>query len=111
MSSQIIPLSNAQNQTFKVQLAINATQLTLNISVNYSAMAGYWLMTLSDVNGNLLISAIPLITGWYPAANLLSQYQYMRIGSAYLLNVGGLAMDYPDQTSLSQFSLLWGDNV
>jgi hypothetical protein len=35
----------------------------------------------------------------------------MRIGSAYLLNVGGLAMDYPDQTSLSQFSLLWGDNV
>lgn len=111
MSSQIIPLSNAQNQTFKVQLAVNSTQITLNISINYSAMAGYWLMTLSDVNGNLLISAIPLITGWYPAANVLGQYQYMRIGSAYLLNVSGLAMDYPDQTNLAQFSLLWGDNV
>ena len=111
MSSQIIPLSSADNQTFKAILTVNGSSLTLNFGISYTAMAGYWQMSISDANGNLLIAAVPLITGWYTAANLLAQYQYLAIGSAYLLNTGGAALDYPDQAGLSQFSLVWGDNV
>jgi hypothetical protein len=94
-----------------VPLSVNNSTFTLNLVVSYNAMAGYWQLAISDVNGGLLIASVPLITGWYPAANVLTQYQYLQIGSAYLLNTGGAAMDYPDQTSLSQFSLVWGDNV
>ena len=111
MSSQIISLSNAKNQTFKVPLTVNGNTITLNLAASYSAMAGYWQLAISDVNGNLLLASMPLVTGWYPAANMLAQYQYLQIGSAYLLNTGGSVMDYPDQSSLAQFSLLWGDNV
>jgi Domain of unknown function (DUF6983) len=108
---QVIPLTTAPNQTFSVQLTVNSKPLTLNFSLSYSEMAGYWQLAVSDVNSNLLIASVPLITGWYPAANLLGQYQYLQIGSAYLLNTGNANTDYPGYNNLSQFSLMWGDNV
>lgn len=111
MSSQIVPLTSLNNQTFAVQLTVNGQALTLNLTLTYSPMAGYWQLAVADVNGARLISSIPLVTGLYPAANMLAQYQYLNIGSAYLLNTGNAPVDYPGQTNLGQFSLLWGDNV
>lgn len=108
---QVVPLTNQPNQTFAVQLTVNAQPLTLILALSYSEMAGYWQMSISDVNNNLLLASVPLITGVYPAANLLAQYQYLRVGSAYLLNTGNAALDYPGADTLSLFSLLWGDNV
>jgi hypothetical protein len=110
MSSQLIPLIAAPNQTFSAQLTVNGYPLTLNFNLSFSNMAGYWQLAVSDVNGNLLIASVPLVTGLYPAANMLAQYQYMNIGSAYLLNTGNAPTDYPGPDDLSQFSLLWGDN-
>ena len=111
MSSQIVPLTSLQNQTLAVQLTVDAAPLTLNLTASYSTMAGYWQLTVADVNGNVLLASVPLITGWYPAANLLAQYGYLQIGSAYLLNTGNAASDYPGQNNLQQFSLLWGDTA
>ena len=111
MSSQIIPLSSSNNQTFSVRLTVNGSPLTLNFTLSYSTMAGYWQMSIADVNGNPLIASVPLITGRYPAANLLAQYQYLAIGSAYLLNTGNAPVDYPGANNLGQFSLLWSDNA
>lgn len=111
MSSQIIPLSNSLTQSFSVQLTVNAQPLTLVFSLAYSVMAGYWQFAIDDVNGNALVASVPLITGMYPSANLLAQYQYLQIGSAYLLNTGNAPADYPGPNNLGQFSLLWGDNV
>jgi hypothetical protein len=107
---QTIPLTTAPNQSFSVQLSVNSSPLTLQITLGYSEMAGYWQMSISDVNGNLLVASVPLITGWYPAANILGQYEYLQIGSAYLLNTGNSNTDYPGPNNLDQFSLLWGDN-
>lgn len=109
--NQLVPLTSAPNQTFSVQLVVDGQPLTLNLAVNWQSMAGYWAMAVSDVNNNLLIASVPLITGAYPAANLLAQYGYMEIGSAYLLNTGNSPLDYPDQVSLGLFSLLWGDTA
>jgi hypothetical protein len=110
MSSQTIPLTNASNQTFSAQLTVNGQPLTLNLTVAYSVMAGYWQLSIADVNGNLLVASVPLLTGAYPAANLLAQYQYLNIGSAYLLNTSDSPDDYPGQNNLNQFTLLWSDN-
>jgi hypothetical protein len=111
MSSQIVPLIVAQNQTFTVQLTVNGAPLTLLLTLTYLTMAGYWSLAVADATGAPLLASVPLITGWYPAANMLAQYQYLNIGAAYLLNTGNAPQDYPDQNALSQFSLLWGDNV
>ncbi len=111
MSSQLVPLQSLPNQTFSVQLTVNGSALTLNLTCSYNAMAGWWKLSIADSNGNLLVDGVPLITGYYPSANLLAQYQYLRIGSAYLLNTGNAPADYPSQYTLGLFSLLWGDNV
>ena len=94
-----------------VTLVVDGAQLTLNLAIAFSDMAGYWLMTISDQYGNLILDSIPLVTGGYPAANLLAQYVYLRIGSCYIINAtGDLTMDYPDQNSLgSVFQLVWSD--
>jgi hypothetical protein len=111
MSNQIIPLTSAPNQSFSVQLIVDGNALTLNLDLSFSEMAGYWQMAIFDAITNLLIASVPLVTGWYPAANMLSQYGYLKIGSAYLLNTANAETDYPGPDNLPQFSLLWGDTA
>lgn len=111
MASQIIPLTTTPNQTFQTALAINNGVTRLTLSVYYNEMANYWCMDIQDVNGNNVLASIPLITGVWPAANILEQYQYLNIGSAYVLNIGS-PNDYPNADSLGNtFQLLWSDNV
>jgi hypothetical protein len=111
MSAQLVPLIIQPNQRFTIQLNVNGQALTLNLVLAYSAMAGYWQLAVSDVNGNLIVASVPLVTGLYPDANLLAQYEYLQIGEAYMLNTGDGGADYPGQYDLSQFSLLWSDNT
>ena len=111
MASQIVPLRQVPNQAFTVQLTVDGQPLTLNLSLSYSAMAGWWTMQVADSQGNTLISSVPLVTGYYPAANTLAQYGYLAIGSAYLLNTGSSPDDYPGANDLTSFSLLWGDTA
>lgn len=111
MSAQIVPLAQAPNQSFAVQLTVDGKPLTLNLLLSYVAMAGWWQMQVSDVNGNVIIGSVPLVTGYYPSANMLAQYGYLKIGSAYLLNTGNSQNDYPGPNDLVNFSLLWSDTV
>lgn len=111
MSQQIIPLVLAPNQTFTVQLVVDGSPLTLNLTLIYSAMSGWWQLGVSNAQNSILIASIPLITGYYPCANLLAQYGYLNIGSAYLLNTGNSPNDYPGMDDLTNFSLLWSDTA
>ena len=105
--AQIVPLTQAPNQTLTVQLTVDGGPLTLNLAFSYSAMSGWWQMQVADAQGNILIASVPLITGYYPAANMLAQYGYLQVGSAYLLNTGNSPDDYPGANDLTAFSLLW----
>ena len=108
--SQIIPLTPSPNQAFTVQLQVDGQPLTLGLRIRWSYMAGYWLMAIFNASGVLLIDAVPLITGRYPAANLLAQQVYLKIGSAQLLNMGSSTADYPGIQNLgTDFQLLWDD--
>jgi hypothetical protein len=108
----IIPLDGSPNQTMDIQLNVNGGNISLRLFIRYNETAKYWTMRVTDAaTGKTLIDALPLITGDYPAGDLLKQYQHLRIGSAYVIN-NGYALDYPDDTSLGTgFSLLWGDNA
>ena len=87
MALQVIPLSNQPNQSFTVQLQVDGLPLSLNLTIRFNRMAGYWVMSISDANNDLLIDSVPLLTGSYPAANLLEQQKYLAIGSWYIVNV------------------------
>lgn len=110
--NQIIPLTTAPNQSFPVALTVNGNALNLNLSISYNEIIQYWIMSISDNNQNILLSNIPLLTGVFPAANVLSQYEYMQIGEAYVLDVSNVSSsDYPNSYELgTDFVLMWSDN-
>lgn len=138
MSLQLVPLSTSPNQTFVAALTVDGSPLSLGLTVQYNEMAGMWMLSISDASGNLLLSSVPMVTGTYPAANILQQYRYLKIGSAYVVNVsnesalsdtaaaygqggygqgpyGGMlgfgGIDYPDQTNLGITFQLWWDDT
>ncbi len=111
MSAQIVPLLQAPNQVFTVQLTVDGGPLTLGLTLSYSVMSGWWQLQIANAQGAVLVAAVPLITGYYPSANVLAQYGYLRIGSAYLLNTGNSTDDYPSANNLTAFSLLWSDTA
>lgn len=112
MSAQVIPVTSSPNQQFNATVQVDGQPLTLNFVILWNAMAGYWVMSVFDALNNLLVDSIPLITGWYPAANLLSQHIYLQIGSAYIINAGTSESDYPGISDLgTAFTLVWDDTA
>lgn len=112
MSYKIIPLTTSPNQKLSVTLPINGQNTTLNLTVRYNTVANYWVMTVADRSGNTLIDSLPVITGEYPAADILGQYQYLGIGSAIVVNASNSSLDIPSDTSLGvDHFLVWGDSV
>jgi hypothetical protein len=111
MAQQLIPLTTEPNQQINITLSVDGAPLSLILLINYNEIAKYWVMTVYDANGNLILSDVPLVTGNYPACNILAQYAYLEIGSAYVLNLTGTSgVNYPDDTNLgTDFVLVWGD--
>lgn len=111
-SPQIIPLNNDPNQTWEVPLNIDGTVKSIYIFLSYNEIAGYWVMDISNAQGVAILSSIPLITGNGTSGNILGQFAYLGIGSAFVLDASGVASpDYPDNTDLGMdFVLLW-DNT
>ena len=112
MATQIIPLTSAPNQTLQTTVSIDGKNVTLQLTLRYNETAEYWVMGISDSQGNRLADSVPLITGAYPAGNVLEQYAYLGIGSAFVVKMGGAASDYPGTDQLgTEFVLVWGDTL
>jgi hypothetical protein len=110
VSTQIIPLTSDPNQTFNTSLNIDNSNITLTLTLKYNEMSGYWKMSIANTAGTLLLDSIPVITGLYPAANLLGQYSYLNIGSAYVVKTTSTTLDFPDSSTLgTDFVLAWSD--
>lgn len=108
----VIPLTTAPNQSLVITPVVNGVPITLQLDLIYNEMAGYWSLSISNSIGTLLLSSLPLITGSYPAANILKQYGYLGIGSAYVINTSNSGYDYPNNYNLgSEFVLVWGDTA
>lgn len=108
---QLVPLTNAPNQTFAANLSVDGNPLTLNLVFRYNEIAKYWAMTVKDASLNLLVNSVPLVTGNDPACNILRQFGYLKIGSAFVINQSGTKkLNYPNNSDLgTDFVLVWGD--
>jgi hypothetical protein len=108
----IIPLTTEPNQTFNCTIPIDGENRRLSFELRYNTIAEYWSLTVIDgVTRDTLIASIPLMRGEFPAANLLEQYSYMKIGSAVIVHHGKLPPDTnPNAENLdAEFYLVWGD--
>lgn len=112
MAAQLLPLSNLPNQSFTIALQVDGNPLALALAVRYNEMAGYWVMTVKDRSGNLLVDSVPFVSGQYPGGNILAPYSYLKIGSAFVINTSGVQQDFPDKTNLGvDFNVVWDDTA
>lgn len=110
MPAQLVPVTSDPNQAFSVTLSIDDAPVTLQLRIRFSEMAGYWTLTIKDASGVLLLDSVPMLAGAYPAANILGQFAYLGIGSAYVVNASGVEEDSPSSTNLgSDWVLVWDD--
>ncbi|MBZ9633078.1 phage baseplate plug protein [Clostridium sp. FP1] len=105
----IVPLTPSPNQSFTCTIPIDGKSITFNFFLRYNTLAQYWIMELYDTKKNTIIVSVPLICG----LNLLEQYSYLRIGSAYIYKVDTtLKTNKPDDTNLgTYFILVWSDTI
>lgn len=102
MAIQVIPLTNSPNQTFTAQLEIDGAPLSLNLGIRYNEVAGYWVLSISDLSNNLLVDSVPMLTGNYPGANILEQHRYLNIGAWYVINASNLVVKSGSETGYGE---------
>lgn len=113
MPNVVVPITSGTNQTFTTTLPVDSGNITLTFAFTWNDQGSYWYMSITDSSGNLLLDGVPVITGQYPATNLLRQYQYLGIGSAYVVPAANSGLpDNAEYTDMgSDFLLVWGDSA
>jgi len=110
MSIQILPITNDPNQNFQSQLSVDDKNLLLEFDLRYNEIAGYWVITITDpATGTVLLDSTPLLVGIDENSNILSQLAYLNIGSFYLLNMSGTALDVTADNLGVDYQIVWGD--
>jgi len=102
---QEIPLDSTPGQSFTITLSVDNKNVSYGFFLRWNDIAKYWTMDIL-VEGVQKLTGIPLLVN----QNLLGQYQYLQIGSAYLIRVSDNQNEQPDDTNLgTDFILVWGD--
>ncbi|MDY6148961.1 MAG: hypothetical protein SPI35_08105 [Porphyromonas sp.] len=109
MSYYEIPLTPAPfaQKTFKLTLN-GARNINILLKLRYYDLYELWVADVCDnTTGEELITGMPLV----PGVNLLGQYEYLNIGSAWIVAVEPTKQQHPDNETLgSQWVLAWGDS-
>jgi len=110
----IIPVTCEPHQTFRCIIPVDNMNIRLRFAIRYNTEDRYWWMTvIDDLTGTVLLDSIPFLPGRYPAGNILEQYDYLQIGSAFVVPVNDIDKDrIPDDTDLGKdFVLVWSGNI
>jgi hypothetical protein len=111
MAWNIIPLDPDPDQEFYVVVEVGRQNIALIIRLRYNTEGECWFMSIKNPrDGKLLLDSAPLVTGEYPAADMLRQYQYLGLGSAMIIPTTNVPpTEIPDLSNLgTEFVLVWG---
>ena len=108
-----IPLDTTPDQEIHITVEVNKENIPLILRLRYNTEGEFWRMDVSDgTTAKMLVSNVPLLTGEYPAANLLRQFEHIGIGAAMIVKATEQTeRDIPGISDLgTDFVLVWGDN-
>ena len=114
MAWKVIPLEPEPDQEFHVVVEVGGENVALLIRLRYNTEGRCWFMTITDPSdGVVQVDSIPLVTGEYPAADFMRQYNHLGLGSAIILPVSDVPpTEIPDLFNLgTEFVLCWGDGL
>lgn len=102
---QKINIENSPNRIFNVTVNIRNIAVPIELDLRFNTMAGYWTVGIRDVQKDkIVISSMPLLN----MSNLLSQYQYLELGDAYMIGISNLPLDSLDMENLGKdFIMVW----
>ena len=104
----IIPIKSTPNYKFSTKIPIGGQSLILQFDIQYNELADYWILDVGDNNGRALLSCLPIV----PTQNILEQYTYLQIGSAYIVPAQTIREQWPTRHTLGvDWYLLWDDTV
>jgi predicted Zn-dependent protease with MMP-like domain len=109
MAVQILDIKNEYNQKITTAVEIEEEIKNLEIFLEFNKMAGYWVCSIKDLaKDEMVISSMPLLVG----QDLLTQYEYLGIGSSVILNMSDKNPDDFDDTNLgTDFLWAWNNYV
>lgn len=103
MVSDIV-LNGNPNQTYSLTVPGDRQNIAFVLTQSWNAEAGYWTIGIYDQTMKAIVLGIPLLCGH----DLLEQFQYLNIGSLYVVNIGDPTIEIPDDKNIGQnFKLLW----
>lgn len=114
MATKVVPLIAGQNQSMTCTLPVDGQNLTLTFNFVWNGIGNYWYMAITNTTlRTLLLDAIPLVPGSYPAGNILGQYSYLKIGSAWVVPASSsVLVNNPGLNDFgSNYYLVWSDTV
>lgn len=101
----IVPFQPIPNHHFSCVVPIDGGNTTLGFFLRYNDVATYWTVDISK-DGKTLIASLPI----KPAQNILEQFSYMEIGSAYIIPKSQAAAQWPGAVDLSSdWYIVWSD--
>lgn len=101
----IVPFQAIPNHSFSAVVPIDNGNTKLGFHLRYNEVATYWTVDISKDNETVIFS-LPV----KPAQNVLEQFGYLGIGSAYIVPRSEAAAQWPGATDLSSdWYVLWGD--
>ncbi len=112
MAWHVIPLDTTPDQEFDVTVDVGGNNVYLVLHLRFNTEGEFWRMDITDGRTRkMLLSGAPLLTGEYPAADLLRQFQHFGIGNAIIVKSTDITYDdIPGLFDLgSDFLLLWGE--
>ena len=100
-----VPMQPIPNHQFSCSVPIDNLNLLLRFRMMYNELAGYWVVDISKGDTPVL-SGLPVI----PAQDILEQFKYLGIGSAYIVPKSEVQEQWPSANTLSSdWYVLWGD--
>lgn len=112
-----LPMTANYDQKFSCVMAIDGgNNIRLTFRFRFNHKANYWFMTIWDTRTDtILLDSIPLFEGIGASSDILFQYAYMEIGSAFVQKVGPpdlVGKDGPGPGDFpSNYEVIWSDTV